>query len=611
MAAYRFNDYSGIGALALTIRPRLFLTFATICITPLLVLSAVNFWYGLRNTRALLRHSLELESSSAVHLCETLLEQREGELRVLANGPFSSYLRSSDASAIDPLKHSVESLPAEYAAVAGFGPEAQQVFLAEKNFDSWTYRTRDFIPDSVPNQFGGAASSHAVVHHPRLGNVWRYIVPIRLASSQNFAGTQGTLVGDIKLDQVFEAIDKGSLADDSDLTRRLIVLDSEQRIVYHENGALRNQPVATALPSFGPLATIMTSPDNRYGIGEFRGVDGDTWIVNYRRVFPGLSLAVARDYSLASQPARRAGWLGITLSLVLGSIAALIVTLLYQRKSQSLERVTESVKAIAKGKLDEELMVGSSDDMRSLADNVNLMTERLREQFAREAETRQLNSFVKLSAMLAHDLKNAIEGLSLMVGNIERHFDNPSFRTDAMHALTASTNKLRNLVTRLSNPVNTLSGEFKMPRPTDLVPLLQRVVRQIADPVRHQYEIDVQLPPSLFAMADGERMEKVMENLVLNAVEAMHNSNGKLTVRAGTDEGGKAFFSVADTGPGMTSEFIQQRLFRPFSTTKARGVGLGLYTCREVVRANNGKIEVESKPGSGTTFRVVLASAQL
>jgi signal transduction histidine kinase len=194
---------------------------------------------------------------------------------------------------------------------------------------------------------------------------------------------------------------------------------------------------------------------------------------------------------------------------------------------------------------------------------------------------------------------------------MERHFDNPKFRADAMRSLTDATNKLRHIVSRLSHPVNTLSGEFKMPRPTDLVPLLQRVLAQDGDPVRDTHEIEVKLPPSLIALADGERIEKVMENLLLNAIEAMADMPGKLTIEAGPAGQGKVFFSISDTGPGMSPEFIRDKLFRPFSTTKVRGVGLGLYTCREVVRANNGSIEVESKVASGTTFRVVLASAKI
>ena len=64
----------------------------------------------------------------------------------------------------------------------------------------------------------------------------------------------------------------------------------------------------------------------------------------------------------------------------------------------------------------------------------------------------------------------------------------------------------------------------------------------------------------------------------------------------------------SDTGRGMSRSFIEQRLFRPFSTTKKTGIGLGLYTCREVIKASSGTIEVDSVEGAGTTFRVVLPS---
>jgi signal transduction histidine kinase len=122
-------------------------------------------------------------------------------------------------------------------------------------------------------------------------------------------------------------------------------------------------------------------------------------------------------------------------------------------------------------------------------------------------------------------------------------------------------------------------------------------------------QLETRLPDRLVAAVDAERIERVIENLVINALEAMGSSEGRLTVKGGEDAPGKLFFSVADTGPGMTEEFQRTRLFRAFATTKRKGVGLGLYTCREVVRAHGGQIEVESKVGSGTCFRVVLPSA--
>lgn len=617
----------------MSIRPKLFLTFAALCISALLVISLISFVSEMKGAERLLRQTLENESRDLVYHCRNLIDERERELKGLASGPLLNYVRQATAPnkttpvnrekgsttseiSLDPdVIRAVTNLPLSYANIACFDGNKRQLFLAQVVDGVRVFHTKDLIPGMIkPDDpvwsLKGNSMSHSVVQDPSSGEVWRSSLPIFLESQPKSDAKRGALVADLRLDQIFESIDRGGGVEtgDSQSSRRLIVLDTAKRIVYHPN-YVRNQLIDGPLPSFAHLAALMTT-HSEAGSGEYRAAGGDTWMVAYRPVLPGLMLAVERNYSLASQSSRRAGWVGIALAVVLGSLTALLLTTVYQRKSQSLDRVTESVAAIVEGKLDQELLLRSSDDMRGLADNVNRMTERLRKQFAREAETKQFDSFARLSAMLAHDLKNAIEGLSLMVGNMERHFDNPRFRADAMHALTASTDKLRQLVARLSNPINTLSGEYKVPRPTDLVPLLRRVAAQIGEPLSTVHEIVIQLPPSLFALADGERLEKVMENLVLNAVEAMASQPGKLSIEAGTADGGKVFFSVADTGPGMSAEFIQQKLFHPFSTTKVRGVGLGLYTCREVVRANNGVIEVESKPNSGTRFRVVLASAQ-
>jgi len=319
----------------------------------------------------------------------------------------------------------------------------------------------------------------------------------------------------------------------------------------------------------------------------------------------------AANAQLMLDDARYAGWKGLSAALLLAILSALFLTHRWQRQSRGIERVSEGVEAIAQGKLDHRIELLSSDDLRPLADNVGLMTKQLKDQIAREAETRQFQSFVRLSAVLTHDLKNAIEALSLTVTNMERHFDNQEFRADALKTLRSATENLRGLVARLSNPVTTLSGEHKRPTPVDLVPMLNRVISMTAEPARAQHEVKIDLPESIFAMVDIDRMNKVAENLIINALEAMADKKGTLTIEAGQTGEGKPFFSVKDTGEGMSPRFIEETLFRPFATTKKRGVGLGLYTCREVVRANGGSIEVDSQQGAGTTFRVVLPSAAI
>ena len=127
--------------------------------------------------------------------------------------------------------------------------------------------------------------------------------------------------------------------------------------------------------------------------------------------------------------------------------------------------------------------------------------------------------------------------------------------------------------------------------------------------MRTKHSIVLRLPENVYALADAARIEEVIENLVLNALEAMVEPGGTLTIEAGYTTSGAPSFSISDTGPGMSRAFIESRLFRPFSTTKKNGIGLGLYTCREVVRASGGTIDVHSAERAGTTFRVVLPSA--
>jgi signal transduction histidine kinase len=116
------------------------------------------------------------------------------------------------------------------------------------------------------------------------------------------------------------------------------------------------------------------------------------------------------------------------------------------------------------------------------------------------------------------------------------------------------------------------------------------------------------MPTNIYALADADRVEEMMQNQVLNSHEAIKDKSGTLTIEAGHTAKGSPTFAVSDTGRGMSRIFIETRLFRPFSTTKKSGIGLGLYTCREVIKASGGSIEVDSVEGAGTTFRVVLPS---
>ena len=106
---------------------------------------------------------------------------------------------------------------------------------------------------------------------------------------------------------------------------------------------------------------------------------------------------------------------------------------------------------------------------------------------------------------------------------------------------------------------------------------------------------------------DAEEIRKLLLNLVLNAVEASGGGSG-VSVSVGTDT--MAYIRVSDQGCGMTQDFIRNDLFKPFRTTKAKGLGIGLYQCRQIIEAHGGSIEVASEPGQGSVFTVKLPAAE-
>jgi len=613
------------------IRPRILLILILLGVSPALALSLFNYLSGARVIETELREVAQHDARAVASDVEKRLREREDVFATLAR---STALRSlvqsqgeqqSSMGLPGDLQAEVKafllSSPKYTVAIACLNKSGQPLFRAELSKDadnvSVRFQAQDFLPDSVKANervwtVADSTPLRSALKRESYGASLRYTIPV-FTEQESAYTPRGALIVDINLDALLndaEAVADAQSNSDS-LRRSVIILDHDGNILFHTNSALRYQVAVSALPSsFKTIAGAMKRGETGWQF--YDSTDGNKRLAAYQPIAPlDISVAVENNYSEAVRNLRFVGWLEAGVTGLLGLLMITLVWLILRRTEQGIERITEGAAAIAKGRLDERIEVKSSDETHGLADAFNAMTERLREQIAREAETRQFASFMRLSAMLTHDLKNSILALSLLVNNMEQQFDRAEFRADAMKSLTDATDKLRALVAKLSEPVRSLSGEFKRPRPVDLIPIINGVLARTIDSSESEHHIEIDLPISLVAVADDERIEKVVENLVLNAVEAMGTKNGSLTIKAGPAGDGFVFFSVSDTGPGMSEEFQRTKLFRPFSTTKSKGVGLGLYTSRELVRALGGRIDVESKQGSGTTFTVVLPSGQI
>lgn len=593
-------------------------------------MAGFNYWNGKRVAQANSRRELESDLAQFTDTVNSLLEDQETTLQSLIR---SESLRSFARAQANSTSARIEMTPPEdvrlalasvlsrrnhFSAIAYFDQNRREIFLAEPGLQGLVIRNKDFLPGLQPDELVWTGSASEQLRAPISLNSQRSDLKITApVVTDDSEPPIGAVVADLSLDKILAEAARAwrvkepgrVLSDPVVAPRTIVAVNSAGIILYHPNQALHHQPIAKSLPELAPLTTQMLSGQTGWQI--FKA--GKNKLSAAYTFIPSLNLSVAAidEYPEAFFSIYRAGVVEAIFAIVLGFVAAFLLARFWRRRTSGIDRVTKGVAAIAGGDLNYRIDARSSDAIRPLSEDLNRMTAQLREQIAREAEARQFQSFVRLSAMLTHDLKNAIEALSLIVGNMERHFDNEEFRADAMKSLNLATQNLRSLVDRLANPVNTLSGEYKRPQPVDLVPSLMRVISLTAGQASGTHKIETRVPASLFALADGARIEKVMENLILNGLEAMSGKNGTLTIEAGPDEAGKAFFSVADTGVGMSPDFIKNQLYRPFATTKKRGVGLGLYTCREFVRANGGTIDVDSREGVGTTFRVVLPSAAI
>jgi putative PEP-CTERM system histidine kinase len=183
-----------------------------------------------------------------------------------------------------------------------------------------------------------------------------------------------------------------------------------------------------------------------------------------------------------------------------------------------------------------------------------------------------------------------------MLRNAERHRDNPEFQRDMLMTVEHVVGRMNALMLQL----RTGATPVEKPRQVDLEALARRV--SVAK-TGERPPIRLDLRPAC-AIGHEDRLEHVIGHLVQNALDATASS-GEVSVRI-SREGGKVQIEVRDTGAGMTAEFVRERLFKPFETTKGEGMGIGVYESSQYVRSIGGDIRVESAPGAGTSVRVLL-----
>jgi len=213
-------------------------------------------------------------------------------------------------------------------------------------------------------------------------------------------------------------------------------------------------------------------------------------------------------------------------------------------------------------------------------------------------QTREAEAFQTFATFLLHDLKNFASTLSLIANNAVRHHNKPDFQLDAFRSIVDTADKMKRLCNGLRSFSNTLAVNK---RQDDVNEIVQELVRDFEPSLFHRVRLQLSRVPSI--EIDRQEFSRVLQNLILNANEAA--ASGAIEVSTGT-ESGCIVICVADKGKGIPKDFLQRQLFHPFHTTKADGLGIGLFQSKKIVEAHGGTIEVESKEAEGTVVRILM-----
>jgi putative PEP-CTERM system histidine kinase len=210
-------------------------------------------------------------------------------------------------------------------------------------------------------------------------------------------------------------------------------------------------------------------------------------------------------------------------------------------------------------------------------------------------DARQFEAFNRLSTYVVHDLKNISAQLALIVANSARHKNNPAFVEDVIHTVQNATSKMNRMLTQLRKGAPS-TGELGLV-------VLDNVLREVIDvqSMRKPEPILTNSDVGLRLRSNRDKLATILGHLIQNAQEAT-GADGRVEVKAYREDG-FAVIEISDDGCGMDEQFIRERLFRPFDTTKGNaGMGIGVYESREFAHAMGGAVEVISHPGSGATF---------
>ena len=276
-----------------------------------------------------------------------------------------------------------------------------------------------------------------------------------------------------------------------------------------------------------------------------------------------------------------------------------------KRISHPIEELTEVTTQVAAGDLRAQAKINAKDEIGALVDSFNRMIRELNSNREKLIISERLAAWREVARQVSHEIKNPLTPIQLALYRIRQRLDKSLAAQSAIHesfeSIDEELNSLRLLAQEFSDFARLPSAELKADSLNDIVQVTTRLYEGTSSNVRIKLDLEANLPERPI---DREQIKRLLINLIKNAIEANPNGNCSIKITSRT-ENARAKIVIIDNGPGLPKEALG-KIFQPNYTTKTGGSGLGLVMVKRIVEQHNGEIEVDSTPGEGTVFSILL-----
>lgn len=283
-------------------------------------------------------------------------------------------------------------------------------------------------------------------------------------------------------------------------------------------------------------------------------------------------------------------------------LSVLVALFLIFNVDRPLKTIGNAIIKIARGDFQNIPEIHTGDEFETLVTSLNSMIKELNKRNKELVQAQKLASLGRLTSGVAHELNNPLNNISTSVQILieELEDDDFEYKKELLIAAEKEVERSKEIVKSLLEFARERSHTLKQVYFKDLV---DNAIKRVKSQVPENVTLKVEVPDDIQATVGPLGIERVLINLIVNAVQAMKNG-GEVTVKACKQESDSGFcFQVIDTGEGIPKDIIP-KIFDPFFTTKevGKGTGLGLSIIYGIIEQHGGKIKVSSEVGKGTTF---------